>query len=151
MCVPLRMRLKFFAPFATHLKYPAPLDQKMKVPKYHKIHEKNCFWNIKKNDQVLSPPPIEGSHPLWPILIRWISAFTCFSSQLTEWKSARFFSIKNIKCQALYFNSQSLYTYYYAFTSGTLIVYIEYDIYFISKWSWLPTPETLVVWTHSRH
>ena len=35
----------------------------------------------------------------------------------------------------------------FVFTSGTPIVYVECDIYFISKWSWHPTPETRAVWT----
>ena len=38
--------------------------------------------------------------------------------------------------------------YRFVFTSGTLIVYIEYDISFISKWSWHSTP---AVWTRSHY
>ena len=97
--------------------------------------------------------------PLYFYLMKrecWILANT-FSllliSQLTKWKSDRFFFNQEYKMPSpvFQFTEPVLYTYNYAFTSGTLIIYIEYDIYFISKWSWLPTPETLVVWTHSRH
>ena len=35
--------------------------------------------------------------------------------------------------------------YRFVFNNGTLIVYIEYDVSSISKWSWHPTLETLAV------